>query len=164
MFQKCSGIEKLLDNRVITIFRYVFVSQYRKFLWGTLQCFRKFGVSKNFMQNRGSHDFPSKFFSLTLPKTFVGEPFGVSENLWYQKISCIRGGRGGGYYDSRSENLLSHFTEETSLGTLLCLTKIRISKNFCMRGISRFSVRGDSAIFCRLLYVSQYRNICRRTF
>ena len=62
VFQKCSGIEKLLDNRGISIFRYVFVSQCRKFLWGTLQCFRKFGVSKNFMQNRGVSRFSVEIF------------------------------------------------------------------------------------------------------
>ena len=63
----------------ITIFRRkFFVSQCRKISWASLQCFRKFGVSKNFMHNRGYHNFPSKIFCLTVPKNFVGEPFSVS--------------------------------------------------------------------------------------
>ena len=57
----------------VTIFRRkFFVSQCRKILWASVQCFRKFGVSKNFMLNRGYHNFPSKIFCLTVPKNFVG--------------------------------------------------------------------------------------------
>ena len=56
---------------------------FQKVLWmknfvGILQCFRKFVVSKNFMHNRGYHNFPSKIFCLTVPKNFVKEPFSVS--------------------------------------------------------------------------------------
>ena len=53
----------------------------KKFRWGTLRCIRKFPVAKKFMDNRGGgeyQDFPSKFFCLTVPKNFVGEPFRVS--------------------------------------------------------------------------------------
>ena len=57
----------------ITIFRRkFFVSQCRKISWASLQCFRKLGVSKNFMHNRGYHNFPSKIFCLTVQKNFVG--------------------------------------------------------------------------------------------
>ena len=53
----------------ITIFRRkIFVSQCRKLLWASLQCFRKIELSKNFMHKRGYHVFPSKFFGLTVPK------------------------------------------------------------------------------------------------
>ena len=63
----------------ITIFpRKFFVSQCREILWASLQCLRKFGVSKNFMHNRGYHKFPSKHFCVTVPKNFVKEPFSVS--------------------------------------------------------------------------------------
>ena len=56
----------------ITFFRRKFlVSQCRKISWPSLQCFRKFGVSKNFMHNRGYHNFLSKIFCLTVPKNFV---------------------------------------------------------------------------------------------
>ena len=47
----------------ITSFRRkLFVSQCRKISWATLQCFRKIGVSKNFMHNRGITSFYRKFF------------------------------------------------------------------------------------------------------
>ena len=57
-------------------------------------CFRKFPVAKKFMDKKGEgeyQDFPSKIFCLTIPKNFVGEPFGVSENFWYRKNICFRG-------------------------------------------------------------------------
>ena len=56
----------------ITIFRRkVLLSQCRKTSWASLECFKKFGVSKNFMHNRRYHNFPSKFFCLTVSKNFV---------------------------------------------------------------------------------------------
>ena len=83
----------------ITIFRRkFFVSVPKKFRRGTLLCFRKLLVSKNFMDKRGRGSimiFPRKNF-VSVPKKFVGEPFCVSENFWYRKILWIRGGGGGG--------------------------------------------------------------------
>ena len=81
LFQKISGREKyLMDERGggITFFRRKFlVSQCRKILWASLQCFRKLGVSKNFMHNRGITVFLRNFF-VSVPKNFVKEPFSVS--------------------------------------------------------------------------------------
>ena len=56
--------KKFMDKRgYITIFSQNFyVSQCWKISWASLQCFKKFGVSKNFMHNREHHVFPSKFF------------------------------------------------------------------------------------------------------
>ena len=66
----------------ITSFRRkFFVSQCRKMSWASLQCFRKFGVSKNFMHNRGYHKFPSKIFRLTVPKNVVGIP-SMFQKIW----------------------------------------------------------------------------------
>ena len=65
-------------GRGITIFSKFLVSQCRKISWATLQCFRKFGLSKNFMHIRGYHNFSSKIFCLTVPKNIVKEPFSVS--------------------------------------------------------------------------------------
>ena len=63
----------------ITFFRRkILLSQCRKISWASLQCFRKFGVSKSFMHNRGYHNFPLKMFCLTVPKNIVKEPFSVS--------------------------------------------------------------------------------------
>ena len=57
--------------------RKVLVSQCRKISSASVQCFRKFGISKNFMHNRGYDKFPWKLFCLTVPKNFVNEPFSV---------------------------------------------------------------------------------------
>ena len=54
------------------------VSQDRAFRSRTLQCFRDFGVSKNFMHNKAELRFSVKNFCLTVPKDFVGEHFCVS--------------------------------------------------------------------------------------
>ena len=75
----------------ITIFRRkFFVSQCRKISWASFQCFRKFGVSKNFKHNRGYHNFPSKIFCLTVQKNFVGilsmfQKFEVSKNFMHNR-------------------------------------------------------------------------------
>ena len=37
-----------------------------------------------FMQKRGYHDFPLNIFRRTVPKKFVGEPFGISKNFEYR--------------------------------------------------------------------------------
>ena len=58
-----------------------FWSQCRKILWASLQCFRKHGVSKSFMQNRGYQVFPAKIFGLTVPKNFVGIP-SMFQKIW----------------------------------------------------------------------------------
>ena len=71
----------------ITIFRRkFFVSQCRKISWASLQCFRKFGVSKKFMHNRGCHNFPSKSFGLTVPKNFVGIPTVFEKIFGFKKF------------------------------------------------------------------------------
>ena len=75
VFQKISGREKyFMDKRggITFLRRKVFVSQCRKTSWASLQCFRKFGVSKNFMHNRGYHNFPSKIFCLSAEKLRKG--------------------------------------------------------------------------------------------
>ena len=59
---------------VTVLRRKFFVSQCRKSLWGTIKCFKNFGVWKSFMHYRGCHDFSSKVFSLILLKNFVGDP------------------------------------------------------------------------------------------
>ena len=60
----------------ITIFRRkFFVSQCRNISWASLQCLRKFALSKKFRHNGGYHKFPSKIFCLTVPKNFVEEAF-----------------------------------------------------------------------------------------
>ena len=86
------------------------------------------------MQKRrgGYHDFSFKFFCLTVPKNFVVEHFGVSENFGYQKILCIRE---GGYHVSPSKNLC-HTVPKNFVGE-----HFGVSQNFMhKRGISLNSV------------------------
>ena len=66
-------------KRGITFFRRTFlVWEFRKNSWPSFQCFRKYGVSKNFMHNREYHNFPSKNVCFIEPKNFVKEPISVS--------------------------------------------------------------------------------------
>ena len=89
------------------------------------------------MQKRGYHDFSFKIFCLTVPKNFVGEHFGVSENFGYRKIICIT--EGGITFSVK--NFLSHSTEKFRWGTLRCFRKFRVSQNFMhKKGISLNSV------------------------
>ena len=130
----------------ITFFRRKFlVSQCRKISWASFQCFRIFGVSKNFMHNRGYHNFPFKIFCLTVPKNFVEEPVCVSENFGYQKTLCLR----AEYHDF--------------LKKICCLT---VSKNFVgepfsvslISGIERFHASESYVtILCQNFFVSQCR-------
>ena len=110
-------------------------------------CFRKFPALKKFLnkRRREHHNFPSKLFRLTIPKNFVGEPFGVSENFWCRKILCFR----GLCHDSLSNFFLSHSTEKFRRGTnptVLCFRKNPVLKKFMDKkrggggGVSRFSV------------------------
>ena len=59
---------------------------------GTLLCFRKFLLLKNVRDERGGfQDFPWKTFCLTVPKTFVGEPFTVSLIFETEKFQTYKG-------------------------------------------------------------------------
>ena len=80
-----------------------------KFRRGTLLCFRKFLVSKNFMDKKGGrrecHNFPSKICCLTVPENFVGELFCVPENFWYRENLWIRGVEGRGVRIRNRKNI-----------------------------------------------------------
>ena len=62
---------------------------------GTFLRFTKFLLSKNIMDNRvggvKEYHVNLSFFSLTVPKNFVGEPFCFLQKLWYRKTLWIRG-------------------------------------------------------------------------
>ena len=90
-FQKYSDSGNFLDNRRIKILPIFFSSDSAHELrGGTLLCFRKFLVSKNFMDRKGRgrdfHNIPSNICCVTVPKNFEDEPFCVSEMFWYQKF------------------------------------------------------------------------------
>ena len=124
----------------------------KNFRRGTLQCFINFGYRKILCLRGEHHDFLWKICCLTVPKSFVGELFCVSQNFWYRKNFWIRGGGGeegeeGGVSRFSVKNFLSHSAEKVRRGTLLCFTKFMVSKKFMdrrgggRRGVgSRFSV------------------------
>ena len=66
------------------------------FRGGTLQCFRKFRVSKSFMHKKGISLFSVETFLSHSAEKFRGEPFNFSENFGYWgyhysllKIFCL---------------------------------------------------------------------------
>ena len=160
------GAKKIMDKKgYITFFRRkFFVSHCRKTSWGnpyvfqkcswvTLQYFKKFGVSKNFMHNRGVSRF------------FVGNFLSHSaEKIRREILRCFRDSRvlknfihkGGSGITILRRKFLSHFTEKLREGPFSVWQIFGYRKIFCMRRISGFSVRGGSTIFCRLFYVSQF--------
>ena len=102
------------------------------------------------MQKRGYHDFSFKIFCLTVPKNFVGEHFGVSENFGYRKILCIR--EGGIRFLRRI--FLSHSADKIRRRTLLCFERILVWITFKILWI-----RGGITILRRQVFVSLYQNI-----
>ena len=63
---------------------------------GTILCFTKLLVSEKIMDKWGRTEEVSrynvKFFCLTVPKNFVGEPFCFIQILWYRNSLWKRGG------------------------------------------------------------------------
>ena len=142
--RKNSGIEKFHASEGESRFSVEnFLSHStEKFRWATLRSIRKFRISKNFRHQRGGgyHVSPSKTFCHTVPKNFVGQHFGVSENFGYRIILGIR--EGGGYHVSPSKTFC-HRVPKNFVGE-----HFGVSENFgyriisCIRGGmgSRFSV------------------------
>ena len=116
-----------------------------KFPRGTFLCFRNTLVSNNVRDKRGGgyHDFSSKLFCLTVPKIFVGEPFGVSENFWYRKILCFRGLCQDIPWKIFCLTVPKHFVEEP-FGTVFQKNsggeKVYVWVGGGKEGVSRFSV------------------------
>ena len=72
-----------------------------------------------------------------MPKKFVEEHFGVSENFRYRKILMHK----KGISPFSVETFLSHSAEKFRRGTLQCFRKFGVSKNFMPnRKVSRFSI------------------------
>ena len=123
----------------ITIHCREFVSQYRK----TFDVSEILGYWKIQCTWGDCHGLLSNVFSLTVPKTFFGEPFCVSERFWYPKTLPKRG---GGERDSPSlvsfESLLSHSAWRHLRGKNRCFKKFRLWKNFThKRDLPNFSVK-----------------------
>ena len=95
------------------------------------------------MQKRRYHDFSFKMFCLTVPKNFVGEQFGVSENFFvYRKILFIRG-----YH----KNPLKNF----------CLTvPMKFVEHFCVSKefwYRKFSSKGGGSFTVLLKFLLSHR-------
>ena len=89
------------------------------------------------------HDFPSKVFSFTVPRNFVGEPFCcVSENFLYGSIDE----KEGGIMIFCRDFSVSH--NEKLRGGTLCVHKI-----FGM--VNNFQEEGNVTFFRRKLFTSQ---------
>ena len=142
MFQKvwAIGIILCIIGGITCFRRKFFVSQCRKISWASLQWFRKFEVSKNFMNNRGYHNFPTKIFLSHSVEKFCGHPFNVSENLGYRKNLCIT----RGYHKFPSKFFVSQGWK-ISWASLQCFRKFGVSiKIMNNRGYHNFPTK----IFC----------------
>ncbi len=87
-----------------------------------------------------------KFFCLTLPEEFVGEPISVSLFLGIDKFIASE-------FMSRFsvENFLSHSAEKIRRGTLLCFREFLVSKTFLeKRGLGEYQ-EFPSKCFCLTL-------------
>ena len=102
---------RIREGAGITIFRQIVLSHSTEsFRRGTLLCFRKIWVSKNFMPKRGLSHFSIENLVSHSTENFVGEPLCVSQNFWYRKDYWIRRGREGISRFS-VENFWSHSAE-----------------------------------------------------
>ena len=82
-----SWYQNILDIRSITIFcQFLCFHDTQKFRGGTLKCFTISGYRELVSILGLYHDSRLNFFCLTVPKSFVREPFSVPELFWYQKL------------------------------------------------------------------------------
>ena len=118
---------------------------------GTLLCRREFRVSKKFLDKNGvgNHDTLSKSFCLTVPSSFIDEPFCVSEQFGLRKILW----QWGKYHDFLSKVCCLTIPKKIVSGTLLCPRKMRYRKFSGRRG-------GGSVMIFRQFFLSQCQNFC----
>ena len=108
-------------------------------------CFPEiFWYRKKFMHKRGLITILSKFLCLTVPKIFVREsPTVFEKNSIKKKVLWMK--RGVSRFSL--ENFLSHSTEKFRWGTLRCMRKLRVAKNFVHRRGGAYQV-SSSKTFC----------------
>ena len=148
VYREKSGIEKFYASEREGVSHFTvenFLSHsIEKYHWGIIRCFGKYRVSKNLMHQgaRGYHISPSKIFVTHYRKVSLGNTSVYREISGIKKFFALE--REGLSHFS-VENFLSHSTKKFRWGTLRCIRKFRISKNFTHRregggGVSRFSV------------------------
>ena len=119
------------EKEGITFFHRKFlVSQCRKISWASLQCFRKYGVSKNFMSKSWILRF--SMLSHSTEKRRRGTLLCFTKFLVSKKFMDKRGG-GGGVSRFSVNNSLSHSAEKFRRGTLQCVTNFGYRKISCFR-------------------------------
>ena len=135
-----------MDKREEEVLRFsvqIFLSHStQKLRRGSLLCSRKILVSKNVRDKRGGeyHNFPSKLFCFSVPKTFVGESFSVSLISGIKKI-WIRGG--GRKYRDFPSTFFCLTVPKTFVGEPFCVPENFWCRNFLgtKRGrISQFPI------------------------
>ena len=132
-------------NRISRFYVEIFLAQYRKFLRGTLRCFKVFRETKNFMHRRGRFikiliSFSVETLMSHSTQEFVAEQFCLSKKFSYAKISRIR----GGYNNSPSETFC------LTVPKSLCFRKSLLSRSIMVLwirggrdGVSRFYVKSS---------------------
>ena len=109
---------------------------------GNFRRFRKFRESKKFMHKKGKRgknlDFLSKHYSLTVPKSFIGEPFCVSEKFCYQKILSYEKGEERREWVSFFPSKICCLTlSKTFIGNTPVFQKFSGLEKFCQRRVER---------------------------
>ena len=155
VFQKNSGIENFQakEGGSFTVLPKIFLShRTEKTSPGNHSVFQKIsGREKYFMdlwiRGGGGITIFRRSFCLTVPKYFIGEHFGVSENFFYRKFSCKKGGILvlSKFFVSQDRN------GKLCKGTLLCFPEVFWYRKKFM------DKRGHITIFYRKFVVSQYR-------
>ena len=101
----------------------------KKSRWGTFRWVGKFRVSKNFMHQRGRGItfLRRKVFVTQYGKVSLGNTSVYREILGIEKF-CASEREGVSHFSV--ENFLSHSIEKSRWGTLRCIGRFRLSKNF----------------------------------
>ena len=131
---------------------------------GTLLFLKTFPVSKNFVSKREISPFSMENLFFKVPRSFVWEPFCVSQNFLYPKELWIKGKGTEALSRCSVEKLLSHSSEKFRRRTLLCCVsgifqqkihlwmkgkhQVSTSKNFCL-GVEKTFVE-SSLVFHKL--------------
>ena len=119
----------------------------KKLRRGTLRCFRKFLVSKNFMLQRVMSRFSVEIFLAYSAKSFRRVILYCCSNFGYRK--CLEN-RGGGGIKILRRNFLSHSAESFRRGIFYCCINFGYRKSLEKRG-------GGIKILRRKFFISQCR-------
>ena len=135
-----------------------FVSQYRKILQGnpSVLCFGKFPVANKFMDGQGvvSKISFKKFLSHSVETFLRGTLLCcVSEFFWWRKSFWIRG---GGSIKIFLRNFFCLTVPRKIVGEPFRVSLFSGNETF-------YTSEGYVMIFCRIVFVSQCRKICRWT-